>query len=107
MTKRSYWYFSPRGFANEYDIGIACTREDADWYSKHGYGLCTRAWAIHQLRKRDDAATQMFVTVSISTLRVEESRFEIAKALKNGLPLPKGVDADLAYREYVEAFVKV
>ena len=30
---RTYWYHSPRGFQNEYGVGIAITAEAQDYYT--------------------------------------------------------------------------
>ena len=37
---RTYWFSCPRGFANEYSIGIATTRQARDVYKD--WGPCQR-----------------------------------------------------------------
>jgi hypothetical protein len=85
----TYWYKSDRGFANEYDVGIARTAEARAIYREQGYERIDRARALRELTYRGDNATQPFVSVSIDAYHYPDhiDRFEAAQCLKTGAPL--------------------
>ena len=63
--KRSYWLKYPRGFSNEYDIGVATTGQHAEDYRKQGYHRVTREHALRLMTRRGDAATQIHRGVTL------------------------------------------
>lgn len=87
MARMSYWLICPRGFANEYTVGIATTDEGAEHYSA-GFEPISRKQALRELTNRGDNATQVFADVTINGQRVNASRFEVAKELRDGGALP-------------------
>jgi hypothetical protein len=80
--KRSYWYLCPRGFANEYSIGVATTDAGAAHYKSAGYERVTKAYAMREMVDRGDAATQRYVGVTIDGHDDWRDRFEIARDLR-------------------------
>jgi len=87
---KSYWYDSPRGFANEYHVAIATTKTAADHYEACGYGRISRARALRELTNRGDAATKIYATVEVdNNQQVSEllDRFAVARRLRDGKPL--------------------
>jgi len=80
--KRTYWYSSLRGFANEYEVGIANTADAAQHYAGFGYERITKKRALRELCYRGNAATQVYCAVSIDGEQAYEDRFEIARDLR-------------------------
>jgi hypothetical protein len=95
---RTYWQRHPRDFANEYDVGIATTRDAANTYADRGYERIKRDQAIRAITYGGDAATQAFVSVSVDGIGINDAngglieadnrslwdRFEVAAALRGG-----------------------
>ena len=84
---RTYWYSSPRGFANEYDVGIATTAEKARHYANNGYERINRERALRELSNSGDAATKVYASVTINGSETNASRQDVAHSLRNGTPL--------------------
>ena len=86
MTTFTYWLNVPRGFANEYTVGIASTYEARREYRKRGYERIDRKRALKELNNRGDAATQMFVGVSLDASDFPDhiDRFELVKIIRDG-----------------------
>lgn len=98
---RTYWLNSPRGFANEYTVGVATTREAAKAYEDRGYERINRDQALREMAYGGDAATQAFVGVSVDGLSVPDfdgglveadgrsvwDRFELVAAIRAGATL--------------------
>jgi hypothetical protein len=83
MHKRSYWYFSPRGFANEYVVGIATSPSEGRNYKQEGFDRIDRDRAIRELRN-NGGVIGVYVTVSIDGSTLGHDRFVVARALKKG-----------------------
>lgn len=79
---RTFWICYPRDFANEYNIGVANSKEWGDYYAANGYERITKAKALSRMVNKGDAATQVYCSVSINGDRVMDSRFEIARDLR-------------------------
>jgi len=84
--RRTYWFIRPRNFANEYSVGIASTREDAEQYEAEGYRQIDRDRALRLMSERGDTATQIYATVTIDGDPVYD-RFEIAREIRTGRPI--------------------
>lgn len=80
---RTYWYNPQRGFANEYEIGIATTRESAKDYEARGYQRIDRNRALRELTNRGDAATKIYANVVVDGAEGYD-RFDVARALRSG-----------------------
>lgn len=80
----AYYYDCPRGFRNEYTVGIATTRDAKLLYAARGFERITRNQALRDLTYRGDAATQSYVSVSINGREPFASRFEIARDIRSG-----------------------
>ncbi len=80
---RTYWYASPRGFANEYTIGIATTQGAAKSYEAEGFVRIDRDRALRELVYRGDAATKAYVGVSVDG-EDRYDRFDVARAIRTG-----------------------
>lgn len=81
---RTYWYYSPRGFANEYTVGIARTHEAAVLYEMKGFERISREQALRDLTNRGDNATQVFARVTVDYREISMDRFELARDIKLG-----------------------
>ena len=82
---RTYWYRCPRGFANEYVVGIATNRAAAQQYEAEGWDRIGRDRALSDLVYRGDYATQAYVACEIDGCReLNRTRFEIARAIRTG-----------------------
>ena len=81
---RTYWYNAPRGFANEYDVGIATTAEKARQYAGNGYERISRDRALRELSNKGDAATKVYASVTINGAEINQSRSDVAAALRSG-----------------------
>lgn len=77
---RTYWLLCPRGFANEYGVGIATSKASADQYEAEGYERISRDVALRKLTRRGDNATQVYASASIDGRDV--CRFETARSLR-------------------------
>lgn len=80
MTK-TYWRISPRGFGNEYTIGVATSADMAASYEDRGYERITRDQALRWLVDRGDAATKIYAGVEVDGEGVYD-RFEVARAIR-------------------------
>ena len=85
---KAYYLICPRGFANEYTVGIATTSEGRDHYEFHGFERISRAQALRELSNKGDRATQIYAKATIDGERVSVDRFEIAREIKAGGELP-------------------
>jgi len=82
---RTFWYYSPRGFANEYEVGIANNEIYAKAYKDHGFERIDRERAIRELTYRGDEATQAYVTVTVNgDTQSKYARFELARIVRQG-----------------------
>ena len=79
---RTFWRLVPRGFANEYSIGIATSHVSAKQYAAEGYERISRETARRELSNRGDAATQVFCAVSVDNDEGGHDRFELARSLR-------------------------
>lgn len=62
---KTYWYYCPRGFANEYSIGAAEDAEDAKDFEADGWTRISRKDALRYARQKDDAVTTHYITYSV------------------------------------------
>jgi len=86
LRGRTYWYLSPRGFANEYAIGIATNQTDASVYRAEGYQRIDRDRAVRELTNRGDEATEILCHVTLDGEDVRD-RFVIARRIAKGVLL--------------------
>ena len=86
--RRTYWHLCPRGFANEYTVGIATGPEAAQAYEDRGYVRINRDYALKELTYRGDSATRAYVGAQIDSREVE-CRFALATAIRTGGSLPR------------------
>lgn len=101
LQKKTYWVRHPRGFQNEYDIGIATSAATAHGYRMAEYDRVPRATALRLLKAGGDSVTQMFVGVSVDGAgiygadgacisadgRTMLDRHEVAQAIRDGAVL--------------------
>lgn len=87
-TRKSYFILHPRGFANEYDVGIATTPEGLAFYSVGEFEPITRKQAIRELTRKGDNATQNFGIATINGKQVYATMAEVAHEIKTGGDLP-------------------
>lgn len=78
---RTYWQKFPRGFANEYIVGVATSRASAEQYAAEGYVRINRATALRDLCYRGDAATESYVCASLDG-NEDQDRFDLARRLR-------------------------
>jgi hypothetical protein len=78
----TYWYHSPRGFQNEYTIGIAVTDEAQDYYTSLGFEQIDRKRALRELGNQGDEATQIHASVSIDG--EDGDRIEVVRKIVKG-----------------------
>jgi len=83
-NKRSYWYLSPRGFANEYTVGIASNLGARAYYRDAGWEHINASRAIRELSNRGDEATKVFCSVCIDGAPDDRDRFELARSIAKG-----------------------
>ena len=84
--QKTYWYHSPRGFANEYSIAVATTAAHTAEYGSDDWERITRKEALHLLTKRAEAAGIISVLVEIDQYKDGHyDRFDVARALRGGL----------------------
>ncbi len=81
---RTYWYNSPRGFGNEYTVGIATTKAHAEQYGKDGYERINRDRALRELSYGGDNATRVYARVSVDGEGRRYDRREVARAIRTG-----------------------
>jgi hypothetical protein len=79
---RTYWIIYPRGFMNEYDVGIATTEAHARQYSAEGYVRITRERALRQMSWGGDNATTVDKSVSINGEQGPPYPEEVARSLR-------------------------
>lgn len=77
---RTYWFHAPRGFANEYCVGVATDARGRELYRTEGYSRIPRNRALRELCNRGDEATQMFVAAYLN--EVPQDRFELARQIR-------------------------
>jgi hypothetical protein len=82
-NKRTYWYVSHRGFANEYTVGIATEHEMTRYYEAIGYTRIDYSRAIRELCNRGDEATKIEAQVTIDG-QGGFDRFEVARKIAKG-----------------------
>ena len=78
---KTYWFHCPRGFGNEYSIGVASDEHNAQVYKAGGYERIRRDQAIHDMIYRGDEATTAHVCVELDGKQVD-NRWEFTHSLK-------------------------
>jgi len=86
--RRTYWYASDRGFANEYSVGIATSQSHAKQYAAEGFQRISRDQALRDLSNRGDAATSIYAGCTVDGVDGFD-RFEVARALRTGQLMPR------------------
>jgi len=76
----TYWYYSPRGFANEYTIGVCTISYWRDYYLLRGYEQIDHERVLRELLNEGDATTQVFAKVDVDGDRTYD-RFEVGRLL--------------------------
>ena len=85
---RTYWYNSPRGFANEYTVGVATTKQHAEQYKAQGWDRIDRDRALREMTYGGDAATQSYASVEIDGDAHFNAR-DVARCIRTGGDLAK------------------
>lgn len=80
---RTYWLRHPRKFANEYTIGVATTRDDAEQYTAEEYRRIDRDYALRLISRQAGNGEQLYVSVTVDGERAYD-RFEVARAIRTG-----------------------
>lgn len=62
---KTYWYNCPRGFGNEYEIGVATKKAAREWYKLNGYERISRQEALKAIAWNGNEATQAYNKVSV------------------------------------------
>ena len=88
MARKSYFLLCPRGFANEFTVGIATTDKGRALYDAQGFEQITRKQALRELAYRGDNATQDHSKVTINGKNVYATKAEVLAELKTGGDLP-------------------
>ena len=88
MARKSYYLICPRGFANEYTVGIATTAEGRQHYESFGFERISRAQALRELTNPGDNATKIYATVTVDGRQISAGRLEVARELRMGGDLP-------------------
>jgi hypothetical protein len=79
----TYWLKHPRGFQHEYVVAVATTPAWAAEFKKQGYDRVMRPWALRRMAYQGDDVT--YVRVLYNSF--DADRFELAQALRDGLPV--------------------
>ena len=75
----------PRGFANEFEVGIATNEIDAQQYEDEGYRRISRDEAVRDLCVRPQNGSQLFRTVTIDgDPHRYESDARLGRAIRKG-----------------------
>lgn len=82
MAKRTYWIKFPRGFANEYDVGIATSAAHAAQYAADGYLQILREQAIRDMSAKGDNATKVYKSVTINGEQGPAYPEDVARSLR-------------------------
>lgn len=82
----TYWFKSPRGFQNEYSIGIATGPAHAKNYKAEGYDRITRKQALRDLSNQGDDATRIYADVTVDGGTGYDRR-DIARCIRTGIPI--------------------
>ena len=80
---RTYWILHPRKFENEYTIGVATTKADAEQYRAEGFTRIDRSIALGKLSYRPPSHEQVYASVTVDG----EARwdcYEVARAIRTG-----------------------
>jgi hypothetical protein len=78
---RTYWLRFPRDFANEYAVGVASSKEDADQYSAEGYDRIDRDYALRLMSRHAANGEQLYASVTVDGEQAYD-RFEIARGIR-------------------------
>ena len=87
---KTYWKLHPRRFQNEYVVGVATTKEDADQYDAEGFERIERDVALHYLSRRPGNGEQLYVTVQLNGSDIDflapqiEDRYHFARQIRRG-----------------------
>jgi hypothetical protein len=87
---KTYWKLHPRRFQNEYTVGVATTKEDAEQYQAEGFSRIEREVALHYLSRRPDNGEQLYVAAQLNGRDIEEmmprfdSRYDFARQIRRG-----------------------
>lgn len=88
MARKFYFLLCPRGFANEFVVGIATTPEACEHYATNGFEQISRKQALRELSWRGDNATQDFSKVTINGKSIWAEKAEVLREIKAGGDLP-------------------
>ena len=61
----TYWKRHPRNFGNEYEVGIATTKTDAEQYEAEAFKRIDRDYALRLLCERPSAGQRLYRSVTI------------------------------------------
>ena len=78
----TFWLIFPRNFGNEYDVGVARTREHAAQYEAEGYRRIDRDYALRLMSRRAENGEQLYASVSVDGEQYD--RRETARAIRTG-----------------------
>jgi hypothetical protein len=78
--RQTFWIWYPRGFSNEYCVGVALSGASADRYLAEGYARVSRKAALRMLSDRGDATTEIRASATVDG--VDADRFEVARNVR-------------------------
>ena len=77
MTTITYWHLQPRGFSNEYIVGIADNEADADQYNIEGYRKIERDEALALMSRRAEAGEGLEVDAQLRTAALQTTASDL------------------------------
>lgn len=80
---RTYWLIFPRGFANEFTVGIASSKADAEQYEAEGYERIDRDYALRLMSRKAENGEQLYAGVTVDGEQAYD-RLEVARAIRTG-----------------------
>ena len=80
---RTYWLIHERGFQNEYTVGVATTKADAEQYAEEGFRRIDRDYALRLMSRRAENGEQLYAGVTIDG--EPAPRLETAREIRRGI----------------------
>lgn len=80
---RTYWLIFPRRFANEFTVGVASSKADADQYAAEGYKRIDRDYALRLMSRQAENGEQLYAGVTVDGEPAYD-RHEVARAIRTG-----------------------
>jgi hypothetical protein len=83
----TYWKRHPRNFGNEYEIGIASTKDDADQYEAESFSRIDRDYALRLLSCHAQNGQQLYRSVTVNGYEYDTPANEFARRIRKGQDL--------------------